>query len=67
MAKLSPGAVLLEHVIERARAEGMADVDFLRHPEAYKYLWGAKDRQNYKITGAGTSTVENPTLGAGVR
>ena len=67
LAKLSPGAVLLEHVIERARAEGMADVDFLRHPEAYKYLWGAKDRQNYKITGAGTSTVENPTLGAGVR
>jgi CelD/BcsL family acetyltransferase involved in cellulose biosynthesis len=49
MAKLSPGAVLLGRVIEQAVDEGMAEVDFLRDGEAYKYLWGARDRVNYRI------------------
>jgi CelD/BcsL family acetyltransferase involved in cellulose biosynthesis len=49
MAKLSPGAVLLAWLIEQAAGEGIREVDFLRKPEAYKYLWGAKDRVNYKI------------------
>jgi CelD/BcsL family acetyltransferase involved in cellulose biosynthesis len=49
MNKLSPGAVLLGWVIEEAVAEGMAEVDFLRQREAYKYLWGARDRINYKV------------------
>lgn len=49
MAKLSPGAVLLGRVIERALARGFREVDFLRKPEAYKYLWGARDRINYKL------------------
>jgi CelD/BcsL family acetyltransferase involved in cellulose biosynthesis len=49
MAKLSPGAVLLEWVIEQAVAEGMEAVDFLRHNEAYKYLWGARDRSNFAV------------------
>jgi CelD/BcsL family acetyltransferase involved in cellulose biosynthesis len=49
MAKLSPGAVLLGWLVEQAIAEGMTEIDFLRHPEPYKYLWGARDRVNYKI------------------
>jgi CelD/BcsL family acetyltransferase involved in cellulose biosynthesis len=49
MAKLSPGAVLLGWVIEEAVANGLQEVDFLRKPEAYKYLWGARDRINYKL------------------
>ena len=48
-AKLSPGAVLLEWLIERALEEGVRTVDFLRRPEAYKYLWGARDRANYTL------------------
>src|SRR5207302_10824317 len=34
MAKQSPGAVLLGWVIEQAVAEGLEEVDFLRHGEA---------------------------------
>jgi CelD/BcsL family acetyltransferase involved in cellulose biosynthesis len=49
MAKLSPGGVLLGWLIERAIAEGTKEVDFLRQRETYKYLWGAKDRVNYKV------------------
>jgi len=49
LAKLSPGAILLEHAIEQARAEGLAAVDFLRRPEAYKYRWGARDRATLRI------------------
>ncbi len=49
MSKLSPGAVLLGWVIEQAIAEGTKYVDFLRQPEPYKYLWGARDRVNYKL------------------
>ncbi len=47
--KLSPGAVLLAHAIEEAKSEGLQEVDFLRGPEPYKYLWGAKDRINYRV------------------
>lgn len=49
LAKLSPGAVLLGWLIEQAIAEGLTAIDFLRHPESYKYLWGARDRTNYRI------------------
>lgn len=49
MAKLSPGAMLLGWIIEQAIAQGLKEVDFLRHPEPYKYLWGARDRVNYRI------------------
>jgi CelD/BcsL family acetyltransferase involved in cellulose biosynthesis len=48
-AKLSPGAVLLAWLIEQAMREGLTEIDFLRQPEAYKYLWGARDRVNYKL------------------
>ncbi|MDQ1473587.1 MAG: hypothetical protein QOJ99_5067 [Bryobacterales bacterium] len=49
MARLSPGAVLLGWVIGQAVAERVVEVDFLRDGEAYKYLWGARDRINYKV------------------
>ena len=49
LAKLSPGAVLLDWLIEQAISEGLTAVDFLRQPEAYKYLWGARDTFNLKI------------------
>ena len=35
--------------IEQAQAEGLAAVDFLRRPEAYKYRWGARDRATLRI------------------
>jgi CelD/BcsL family acetyltransferase involved in cellulose biosynthesis len=49
MAKLSPGAVLLNWLIEGELEAGAEAVDFLRNPEAYKYLWGARDRANYTL------------------
>jgi CelD/BcsL family acetyltransferase involved in cellulose biosynthesis len=55
MVKLSPGTVLLGWLIEQAIAEGLTEIDFLRHPESYKYLWGARDRINYKISQASGS------------
>jgi CelD/BcsL family acetyltransferase involved in cellulose biosynthesis len=48
-AKLSPGAALIAWTIEQAIAEGCRSADFLRDPEPYKYLWGARDRRNYRI------------------
>jgi len=47
--KLSPGALLLAHVIESAQSEGLTAVDFLRGTESYKYLWGAVDRPTYRV------------------
>jgi len=49
MSKQSPGAVLLGWLIDQAISEGMKEVDFLRDNEAYKYLWGARDRISYKL------------------
>lgn len=49
LAKLSPGAVLLGWVLDQATARGVREADFLRKTESYKYLWGARDRINYKI------------------
>lgn len=48
-AYYSPGAILLEHVIEAAIRSGLREVDFLRGEEPYKYLWGATDRSQYRI------------------
>lgn len=50
LSKLSPGAVLLGWMIDRAIAEGLHFVDFLRNTESYKYLWGARDRPNFRLT-----------------
>jgi CelD/BcsL family acetyltransferase involved in cellulose biosynthesis len=48
-AKLSPGAVLLKHSIAESIAEGLRAFDFLRKPEAFKYLWGAEDVVNSRL------------------
>jgi CelD/BcsL family acetyltransferase involved in cellulose biosynthesis len=48
-ARRSPGLALLAWTIRAAIAEGAAEIDFLRHREAYKYQWGARDRLNRKL------------------
>jgi CelD/BcsL family acetyltransferase involved in cellulose biosynthesis len=49
LSKLSPGTVLLAHVVEQAIAEGVHTFDFLRNPEPYKYKWAATDQPTYKL------------------
>jgi CelD/BcsL family acetyltransferase involved in cellulose biosynthesis len=49
LAKLSCGGVLIRHAIECAIQEGLVEFDFLRHPEPYKYKWGARDRINFAL------------------
>lgn len=44
----SPGTLLIGHAIEDAIREGAEVFDFLRGREAYKYLWGAKGRLNFR-------------------
>ncbi|HVV72795.1 MAG TPA: GNAT family N-acetyltransferase, partial [Verrucomicrobiae bacterium] len=48
VAPLSPGTILIGHAIEEAIGEGAGEFDFLRGREAYKYLWGARGRMNYR-------------------
>ncbi|HVO41778.1 MAG TPA: GNAT family N-acetyltransferase, partial [Aggregatilineales bacterium] len=43
-AHLSPGIVLLAHLIEHAIQLGRRDFDFLRGTEEYKYRMGGQDR-----------------------
>ncbi len=50
LAKLSPGAALMGYAIERSIEQGMREFDFLRGREEYKYLWGAHDRLNRRLT-----------------
>ena len=47
-AEFSPGTVMIGYAIEQAIAEGAGEFDFLRGREAYKYMWGAKGRLNYR-------------------
>ena len=42
----SPGTLLLGAIVERAVAEGVGELHFLRGGEGYKYAWGAVDRFN---------------------
>jgi len=37
------------HAITSAISAGAEEWDLLRGGEAYKYLWGAEDRENLKI------------------
>ncbi len=48
-AALSPGTVALGLVLEQAAREGCVEADFLRGNEAYKYGWGARDRQTFRL------------------
>ncbi len=43
--QLSPGWVLLAHMLQWAIARGYEGVDFMRGPEGYKYRFGARDRE----------------------
>lgn len=47
-AAYSPGTLLIGHAIEQAISEGAERFDFLRGREAYKYMWGAKGRPNFR-------------------
>jgi CelD/BcsL family acetyltransferase involved in cellulose biosynthesis len=49
LARLSPGTVLISYAIENAIREGLAEFDFLRRGEAFKYLWGARDECNRRV------------------
>ncbi len=48
-SRMSPGALLVRESIRAAMAEGAREADFLRNPEDFKYLWGARDSINYRI------------------
>lgn len=47
-ARESPGVLLLGKAISEAAREGLREFDFLRGREAYKYSWGAADRDNQR-------------------
>ena len=47
--EFSPGIVLVAHTIQRAIEEGLEVYDFLRGPEPYKYDFGAKDRDLFRL------------------
>jgi CelD/BcsL family acetyltransferase involved in cellulose biosynthesis len=50
MSSMSPGALLLQWLIECAIAAGSKELDFLRHRDPYKYLWGARDPTSHRVT-----------------
>jgi CelD/BcsL family acetyltransferase involved in cellulose biosynthesis len=47
-AAYAPSRLLIARVIEEACRDGLAEFDFLRGPEAYKYEWGARDRPQFR-------------------
>ena len=49
LGRFSPGSLLLAHAVEAAAREGACEFDFLRGGEAYKDLWGARDRTNHRL------------------
>ena len=49
LAALSPGIVLLAHVIREALERGVARFDFLRGEEPYKLGFGARPEDLYRI------------------
>jgi CelD/BcsL family acetyltransferase involved in cellulose biosynthesis len=49
LARYSPGVQLIGHFIDDAIGRGIRTVDFLRGREDYKYRWGAKDVQAYRL------------------
>lgn len=56
-ARLSPGLVLVAHLVETSIGNGVGVFDFLRGPERYKYQLGgqAVPLHNVKITRAGVA------------
>jgi CelD/BcsL family acetyltransferase involved in cellulose biosynthesis len=49
-AGLSPGIVLLSYTIQHAIAQGRTEFDFLRGDEEYKYRFGARDTEIFRLT-----------------
>lgn len=47
LASASPGSLVVHDAILRAVERGAAEFDFLRGREAYKKLWGARDRATF--------------------
>ncbi len=43
---VSPGVLLLGHIVDQAVKTGVRELHFLRGGEPYKYAWGAEDRWN---------------------
>lgn len=58
VAAHSPGILLTAHAIEAAAAEGSTTFDFLRGREAYKYRWGARDRELVRLELAADAAPE---------
>ena len=50
LEQASPGTLLTFHAIQAAIQEGCREYDFLRGAENHKYVWGAQDRQNWRLT-----------------
>ncbi len=61
-AHVSPGTLLLGHIVDQAAAMGVRELHFLRGGEAYKYAWGAEDRWNTGrlLTRCGRCTATSP-------
>ncbi|MGC4066769.1 MAG: GNAT family N-acetyltransferase [Polyangiaceae bacterium] len=55
-ARFSPGRLLLLHLFEDALRRGVTEIDFLRGVERYKYDWGARNRNTYRVTLQGASS-----------
>ncbi|MFB3926860.1 MAG: GNAT family N-acetyltransferase [Syntrophales bacterium] len=49
LERLSPGAVIMGHAITEGIRRGNTEFDLLRGNEPYKYLWGGRDRPNFRI------------------
>ena len=47
---LSPGNVMLSHLIERAIERGLLIFDFLKGDETYKFRLGARERPLYRVS-----------------
>lgn len=45
---VSPGTLIIAHAVERAMADGVPRVDFLRGNEPYKRLWGVVERPLFR-------------------
>ncbi len=50
LGNLSPGNVMLSHLIERSITDGKSTFDFLKGDESYKFRLGARPRPLYRVT-----------------
>lgn len=47
--RASPGVLLTLNAIQQSINDGYREYDFLRGAEDHKYVWGAHDRQNFRL------------------